>query len=91
MTNNHEIDLVVICVRVPGHKELVTAGLRANKAVFCEWPLGATLSATLHHSGPANAYALSDLEGLLQGQTDTTETDIDAVLYQVPPAMDADT
>ena len=39
---------------------------------------------------PASVYALSDLEGLLQGQTDTTETDIDAVLYQVPPAMDAD-
>jgi hypothetical protein len=33
-------------------------------------------------------YALADLEGLLRGQTDTTETDIDAVLYRVPLAMD---
>ena len=35
-------------------------------------------------------YALVDLEGLLQGQTDTTEMDIDAILYQVPPDRDKD-
>jgi hypothetical protein len=34
--------------------------------------------------------ALADLEGLLQGQTDTTEMAIDAILYQVPPDRDAD-
>ena len=38
-----EIDLVVVSVRVPWHYDLVMAGLRAGKPVFCEWPLGATL------------------------------------------------
>jgi len=44
-------------------------------------------SATL---APEAVYALADLEGLLRGQTDTTETDIDAILYQVPPERDED-
>ena len=44
MAQHPEIDLVVVCVRVPGHKHLVMAGLHAHKAVFCEWPLGATLA-----------------------------------------------
>jgi predicted dehydrogenase len=38
MAQHPEIDLVVVCVRVPGHKNLVMAGLHANKAVCCEWP-----------------------------------------------------
>jgi predicted dehydrogenase len=36
MAQHPEIDLVAVCVRVPGHKDLVMAGLHANKAVFCE-------------------------------------------------------
>jgi predicted dehydrogenase len=35
-----EVDLVVISVKVPQHKELVEAALGAGKMVFCEWPLG---------------------------------------------------
>jgi hypothetical protein len=49
------------------------------------------LSALMHSSTTSaseHAYTLADLEGWLQGQADTTETDIDAVLYRVPPAMD---
>ena len=38
------VDLVVVSVRVPLHHQLVMAGLRAGKPVFCEWPLGATLA-----------------------------------------------
>ena len=51
------------------------------------------LSALVHASPPSaseRTYALADLEGWLQGQSDTTETDIDAVLYRVPPAIDED-
>jgi hypothetical protein len=36
-------------------------------------------------SGSEGAYTLADLEGLLHGQTDTAEAEIDAVLYQEPP------
>ena len=39
-----DVDLVVVSVRVPLHHQLVMAGLRAGKPVFCEWPLGATLA-----------------------------------------------
>ena len=45
--DNHEelvahpdVDLVVVSVKVPFHRELVLAALEAGKAVFCEWPLG---------------------------------------------------
>jgi predicted dehydrogenase len=35
-----EVDLVVVSVKVPTHRELVTTALKAEKAVLCEWPLG---------------------------------------------------
>src|SRR5207253_4839797 len=35
--------IVVITVKVPHHRELVEAALRAGKAVYCEWPLGRDL------------------------------------------------
>jgi hypothetical protein len=41
-------------------------------------------------SASNDVYSLAELEGLLQGQTDTTEVDIDAILYQGPPDRDED-
>src|SRR5438067_9330482 len=38
-----DIDVVVVTVKVPHHRELVSAGLAAGKAVYCEWPLGRDL------------------------------------------------
>jgi predicted dehydrogenase len=35
-----DVDLVVITVKVPLHKEIVSAALNAGKNVLCEWPLG---------------------------------------------------
>lgn len=35
-----DVDLVVVAVRVPHHRELVAAALDAGKMVYCEWPLG---------------------------------------------------
>lgn len=35
-----EVDLVVVAVKVPHHRELVGTALSAGKAVLCEWPLG---------------------------------------------------
>jgi predicted dehydrogenase len=39
-----EIDLVTVVTRAPTHYDLVMRALRAGKAVYCEWPLGATLA-----------------------------------------------
>jgi predicted dehydrogenase len=35
-----DIDVVVVTVKVPYHKEVVAAALQAGKQVYCEWPLG---------------------------------------------------
>jgi predicted dehydrogenase len=38
-----DIDVVAVSVKVPHHRELVSAALAAGKAVYCEWPLGRDL------------------------------------------------
>ena len=39
-----EVDLVVVAVKVPDHKQIVTDALAAGKMVYCEWPLARNLS-----------------------------------------------
>ena len=43
MVNQPDIDVVAVTVKVPHHRELVSAALSAGKAVYCEWPLGRDL------------------------------------------------
>jgi predicted dehydrogenase len=64
MVASPDIDLVVVCVRVPGHKELVMGGLQAGKAVMCEWPLGKDLAEAKEMSGLANQRSLKTIVGL---------------------------
>ena len=40
LVQSPEVDLVVVAVKVPFHRELVVAALEAGKHVYCEWPLG---------------------------------------------------
>jgi predicted dehydrogenase len=35
-----EVDIVTVTVKVPHHREIVQAAIRAGKHVYCEWPLG---------------------------------------------------
>ena len=46
LIRDEAIDLVVVAVKVPAHRELVLAALAAGKAVYSESPLGATLAET---------------------------------------------
>src|SRR5437016_8507604 len=43
MVTQPDIDLVAVTVKVPHHRELVSAALAAGKAIYCEWPLGRDL------------------------------------------------
>ena len=69
MAASPEVDLVVVCVRVPWHKDLVMAGLKAGKAVFCEWPLGANLAEAEEMADYAREHSLRTIVGL-QGRSD---------------------
>src|SRR5881628_2533587 len=71
MTAAPDVDLVVVCVRVPGHRDLVMAGLQAGKPVFCEWPLGANLAEAEEMAGLARQRSLKSIVGL-QGRSDPT-------------------
>src|SRR5713226_3620129 len=43
LVTQEDIDVVAVTVKVPHHRELVSAALAAGKAVYCEWPLGRDL------------------------------------------------
>jgi predicted dehydrogenase len=74
MASHPEVDLIVVCVRVPGHRDLVMAALQAGKPVFCEWPLGANLAEAEDMAGLARQRSLPTIVGL-QARSDP------AILY----------
>ncbi|HEY7542236.1 MAG TPA: Gfo/Idh/MocA family oxidoreductase [Methylomirabilota bacterium] len=74
MAAHPDVDLLIVCVRVPGHRELVMAGLQAGKPVFCEWPLGANLAEAEEMAGLARQRSLPTIVGL-QARSDP------AILY----------
>jgi predicted dehydrogenase len=74
MASSPDVDLIVVCVRVPGHRELVMSGLQAGKPVVCEWPLGANLAEAQEMAGLARQRSLPTIVGL-QARSDP------AILY----------
>jgi predicted dehydrogenase len=66
-----DIDLVVVSVRVPRHHDLVMQALQADKAVFCEWPLGANLEEAERMASLAAERSLRTAVGF-QAQSDPT-------------------
>jgi predicted dehydrogenase len=66
-----DVDLVAVVVRVPGHYGLVARALEAGKAVFCEWPLGATLAQAEAMARLAGRRSLRTAVGL-QARSDPT-------------------
>jgi len=69
MASHPDVDLLVVCVRVPGHRELVMAGLQAGKPVFCEWPLGANLAEAEEMAGLARQRSLKTIVGCRRAAT----------------------
>ena len=74
MAAHPDVDLIAVCVRVPGHRDLVMGGLQAGKGVLCEWPLGRTLAEAEEMAGLARRRALPTIVGL-QARSDP------AILY----------
>src|SRR5204863_240787 len=64
MAAHPDVDLLVVCVRVPGHRELVMAGLQAGKPVCCEWPLGKNLAEAEEMAALARQRSLKTIVGL---------------------------
>ena len=71
MVHSPDVDLVVVCVRVPWHKDLVMSALSAGKPTFCEWPLGANLGEAQEMTNLANSKNLRTMIGL-QARSDPT-------------------
>lgn len=46
LIDDDTIDIVTVAVKVPAHRELVLAALKAKRAVYCESPLGSSLAET---------------------------------------------
>ncbi|WP_157121390.1 Gfo/Idh/MocA family protein [Nocardia miyunensis] len=59
-----EVDLVVVAVKVPHHRELVTAAVEAGKAVLCEWTLGNGAAESAELEAMARAAAVPNAIGL---------------------------
>jgi predicted dehydrogenase len=71
MVAHPDIDLVVVSVRVPWHHDLVMRALAADKPVFCEWPLGASLAEAARMANLAAERSLRTAVGL-QARSDPT-------------------
>ncbi|MDR5653815.1 Gfo/Idh/MocA family protein [Ruixingdingia sedimenti] len=64
MTASTAVDLVAIAVRTPLHGEMVQAALAAGKAVYCEWPLGATVEEARRTLADTQAAGVVNMIGL---------------------------
>src|SRR5919201_7053525 len=65
------IDVAVVVVRVPKHYDLVMQALQADKAVYCEWPLGANVAEAERMANLAAERSLRTAVGL-QARSDPT-------------------
>src|SRR6266487_3735454 len=64
MVTQPDVDVVAVTVKVPHHRELVTAALVAGKAVYCEWPLGRDLDDARAMAALADEQGVRTVAGL---------------------------
>jgi predicted dehydrogenase len=68
-----DIDVVAVTVKVPHHRELVSAALAAGKAVYCEWPLGRDLADAQEMAALAAKQGVRTVVGLQARQAPAIE------------------
>lgn len=64
LADDDGVDLVVACIRVPAHREVVRAALAAGKMVLSEWPLGNGAAEAEELAAEADARGLRTFVGL---------------------------
>jgi predicted dehydrogenase len=64
MVIHPDIDLFVVSVRAPLHHAIVMTVLRAERHVYCEWPLGANLAEAEEIASLANSKNVRNMIGL---------------------------
>jgi predicted dehydrogenase len=64
LVTQDDVDVVAVTVKVPHHRELVSAALAAGKAVYCEWPLGRDLDDAQAMAALAAERGLATVVGL---------------------------
>src|ERR1700716_1358847 len=73
LVSQADIDVVAVTVKVPHHRELVSAALAAGKAVYCEWPLGRDLDEARAMAALASEQGVRTAVGLQARQSPTIE------------------
>ena len=64
MANDPDVDMVVVAVKTPLHKELAIPALKAKKQVFVEWPLGNGLEEAKELASLAKEQGVKTVVGL---------------------------
>ncbi|KAL8837880.1 MAG: hypothetical protein Q9170_002355 [Blastenia crenularia] len=64
LANDPDVDLVVVSVKVPMHKQLAMPALHAKKNVFVEWPLGNGLAEAQEMAALAKKQGVKTYVGL---------------------------
>lgn len=64
VANDPEVQLVVVAVKAPGHKDAIFPAIEAGKDVFVEWPAGQHTADTLEIAAAAKAKGVKTVVGL---------------------------
>ncbi len=64
LAQHPDVDMVTVCVSVPGHRDPVMAAIEAGKHVYCEWPLGRTTAEAMAMRDAAVAKGVRHAVGL---------------------------
>jgi predicted dehydrogenase len=68
-----DVDVVAVTVKVPHHRDLVSAALAAGKTVYCEWPLGRDLDDARAMAALAAEHGVRTIVGLQARQAPAIE------------------